>query len=203
MDATSDTLDVIAASYKAIENDEIPRVCNAMNKYFLDMIQADSENSIIRKADVTAAYDIAVYGPEDRYLDTDLDLNGASRRALTLAFILALTEVSGVRAPNIIDTPLGMMSGIVKQSVLQTAVSHTAQLILFLTRDEISGCQNIIDQYAGRVCTLTNSAHYPKQLVKAPGGTYKRIIRCDCNHRQFCKVCERVGDDDNPGLTKR
>lgn len=203
LDATSDTLDVIAASYKAIEDDEIPDVCNAMNKYFLDMIQADAENSVIKKADITAAYDIAVYGPEDRYLDTDLDLNGASRRALTIAFILALTEVSGVSAPNIIDTPLGMMSGIVKQSVLQTAVNHTAQLILFLTRDEISGCQNIIDKYAGKVCTLSNSAHYPKQLVNAPGGKYTRIMRCECNHRQYCKVCERIGDKDNPSLIKR
>ncbi|GAH49081.1 unnamed protein product, partial [marine sediment metagenome] len=107
LDAASDILDVIAISYKTIEESEIPRVCSAMNEYFLNMIQADPEHSIIRRADITEAYDIAVYGPEDRHLDTDLDLNGASRRALTLAFILALTEVSGVKAPNVIDTPLG------------------------------------------------------------------------------------------------
>ena len=87
--------------------------------------------------------------------------------------------------------------------VLQTAVNHTAQLILFLTRDEISGCQDIIDQYAGKVCTLTNSAHYPKQLVKAPEGTHKQIIQCKCNHRLYCKACERIGDSDNSGLAKR
>ena len=137
--AANDILDVIATSYKAIEESEIPRVGAAMNKYFLEMIEADPENAIIRKADVTPAYDIAVYGPQDRLLDTDLDLNGAARRALTLAFLLALAEVSDVRAPNVIDTPLGMMSGMVKQSVLRTTVTHTAQLILFLTRSEIAG----------------------------------------------------------------
>jgi len=203
LDAANDILGVIATSYKTIEDSEIPRVCSAMNEYFLNMIQADPENSIIRRADITEAYDIAVYGPEDRHLDTDLDLNGASRRALTLAFILALTEVSGVKAPNVIDTPLGMMSGIVKQSVLQTAVDHTEQLVLFLTRDELSGCQDIIDLYAGNVCTLTNSAHYPKQLVNDPNGSYKRLVGCDCNHHQYCNLCERIGDSGNPSLSKR
>ena len=203
LDATKDILDVIVTSYKAIEEEEIPQVCSAMNEHFLNMIQADPQHSIIRRADITGAYDIAVYGPEDRRLDTDLDLNGASRRALTLAFILALTEVSGVKAPNVIDTPLGMMSGLVKQSVLQTAVNHTAQLILFLTRDEISGCQDIIDLYAGKVYSLTNSAHYPKQLVNNIGGSYIKLVRCDCNHRQYCKLCERIGDSSNPSLERR
>jgi len=203
VDAANDILDVIATSYKTIEESEITRVCSAMNEYFLNMIQADPENSIIRRADITEAYDIAVYGPEDRHLDTDLDLNGASRRALTLAFILALTEVSGVKAPNVIDTPLGMMSGIVKQSVLRTTVDHTEQLVLFLTRDELFGCQDIIDLYAGKVCTLTNSAHYPKQLVNDPNGSYKRLVSCDCNHHQYCNLCERIGDSGNPSLSKR
>ena len=36
-------------------------------------------------------------------LNPDRDLNGASRRALTIAFILALTDVSEVEAPNTID----------------------------------------------------------------------------------------------------
>ncbi len=203
LDATNDILDVFVTSYKTMEENEIPRICSAMNDYFLDMIQADPEHSIIRRADVTNAYDIAVYGPEDRLLDTDIDLNGASRRALTLAFILALAEVSGVKAPNVIDTPLGMMSGIVKQSVLRTAVNHTVQLVLFLTRDEISGCQDIIDQYAGTVYTLTNSAHYPKQLINNPDGSYSKMIRCDCNHRQYCNVCERIGDSNSLELNKR
>ncbi|MBI2830759.1 MAG: AAA family ATPase [Chloroflexi bacterium] len=203
LDAATDIADVLAASYKSIEDSEVPRVCNAMNDYFLSMIQADPENSIIRKADISEAYDIVVYGPQDRLLDTDLDLNGASRRALTLAFILALTEVSGVKAPNIIDTPLGMMSGIVKQSVLRTAVSHTAQLILFLTRDEISGCEDIIDLYAGKVFTLSNSAHYPKQLVNNTSTANMQALLCDCNHRQYCDVCERIGDGKNARLTQR
>ena len=97
-------------------------------------------------------------------LNPDRDLNGASRRALTLALILALTKISEVQAPNVIDTPLGMMSGYVKRSVLTTAVRESSQLILFLTRSEIADCEEILDAESGLVVTLTNPAHYPVML---------------------------------------
>lgn len=203
IEAASDILNVLVTSYKAIEDEEIPQVSKSMNDMFLEMIQSDPETSIICKTEISPSYDITVVGPMGRRLDTDLDLNGASRRALTMAFLLALTEVSGVVAPNIIDTPLGMTSGIVKRAILETAVKHATQLVLFLTRDEISGCQELIDQYAGKTFTLTNSAHYPKQLVNNPDGTYKRMIRCECNQYQYCNVCERIGDRNGLHLTKR
>jgi DNA sulfur modification protein DndD len=175
-----------------------------MNGYFLEMIVADPEqNAIIRRAELTPSYDIAVFGPKDRQLDPDRDLNGASRRALTLAFILSLTEISGVKAPNVIDTPLGMMSGLVKQSVLRTAITHCTQLVLFLTRSEIRDCEQLLDKYAGVVITLSNSAHYPRMLVNDPGRDFRTVLRCDCNHRQYCRVCERLTDADSPDLTRR
>lgn len=202
LDATEDILSVILTSYKDIEDLEIPRVSQNMNEYFLDMIQADPENSMIRKAEVTPAYDIAVFGPKDWQLDADLDLNGASQRALTISFILALTEVSGVTAPNIIDTPLGMTSGIIKQMILETAVKHTAQLILFLTRAEISGCEDLLDRYAGEIFTITNTAQYPKILVNDPKCPIPQVLRCNCNHRQFCHQCEIKGDSRKSYLSK-
>ena len=101
-----------------------------MNTFFLEMIgcRSGTGKAIIRRAEISPEFDILVYGPEDRTLNPDRDLNGASRRALTLAFILALTKVSGVEAPNVIDTPLGMMSGYVKRAVLRTAIRESSQL---------------------------------------------------------------------------
>lgn len=131
-----------------------------------------------------------VYGPDERNLNPNIDLNGASRRALTLAFILALTKVSEVEAPNVIDTPLGMMAGLVKTSVLKTAVQESSQLILLLTPSEIEGCEEIIDKEAARVITLTNPAHYPQMLVNEPPNV-ESIIKCECDHRQECNVCQR------------
>ena len=101
-------------------------------------------------------------------------------RALTLAFILALTRISEVEAPNVIDTPLGMTSGFVKRSILKSAVRQSTQLILFLTHDEIAGCEEIIDQAAGVVFTLTNPAHYPRMLVNDPGISQRKVLRCEC-----------------------
>ena len=179
-------------SLNRMENEELDKVSQLMNTIFLEMIGVDPEQgAIIRKAEISKDFDILVHGPNDRTLNPDRDLNGASRRALTLAFILALTKVSEVEAPNVIDTPLGMMSGYVKRSVLKTTIRESSQLILFLTRSEITDCEEILDAEAGQVITLTNPAHYPRMLVNDPQVKERKILRCECNHRQECALCQR------------
>jgi len=178
-----------------LKKEELIKVSDQLNKIFLDMIGSDPNKNhltVITKAELTEDYDIVVYGPKGNKLDPDQDLNGASRRAITLAFILALTKVSEVDAPNVIDTPLGMMAGFVKQSVLENTIKEGSQLILFLTHDEINGVEAILDTYAGKVYTLTNPAHYPRMLVNKIDLEDTRIVRCECNHRHSCEVCKRV-----------
>ncbi|MCY3667643.1 MAG: hypothetical protein OXH81_18410, partial [Gemmatimonadetes bacterium] len=186
---------VLKSAYERITNEELTKVSEQMNDNFLEMIGADpDQGAIIRRAEISEDFDIIVYGPEKRTLNPDRDLNGASRRALTLAFILALTEVSQAKAPNVIDTPLGMTSGYVKNSILRTAARKSAQLVLFLTHDEISGCEEIIDEAAGKIVTLTNPAHYPKVLVNDPGDVERKVLSCDCDHRSECQLCQRRTD---------
>ncbi len=195
LEVTQDVINVLQSSFDRITNEELEKVSNLMNDIFLEMIGADPEQgAIIRRAEISSEFDIIVYGPNERTLNPDRDLNGASRRALTLAFILALTKVSEVEAPNVIDTPLGMTSGYVKRSILKTAVRESSQLVLFLTHDEIAGCENIIDEAAGVVFTLTNPAHYPKMLVNNPNIKERKILRCECNHRRVCNLCRRRTD---------
>lgn len=177
-----------------LKSEEVQKVSHEMNRIFLDMVgsSADkSEFSSITKAELSPNYEILVYGMNGKLINPDQDLNGASRRAITLAFILALTKISQVEAPNVIDTPLGMMSGYVKQSVLRQMVTEGSQIILFLTHDEINGVENLINKYAGVVYTLTNPAHYPKMLKNKPTTTDSSIIRCECSHLQSCSICER------------
>ena len=196
LEATKDIEDVLRYAYERIQTEELDKVSTRMNELFIDMIGADPEqNAIIRRAEVSREFDILVYGPGDRMLNPDRDLNGASRRALTIAFILALTGVSEVEAPNTIDTPLGMMSGFVKRSVLRIAAEQSSQLVLFLTRDEIKGCEGIIDERAGEVVTLTNPAHYPRMLVHEPSVNYANVVRCECDHHKECDICERRYDE--------
>ena len=154
---------ILAKTLNTMRTRELEQVSERMNELFLDMIGADAaEKAIIRRAAITTDFRIVVSGPYDQPLDPSQDLNGASRRALTIAFILALAQVSEVEAPNVIDTPLGMMSGYVKQAVLQLASQHSSQLVLMLTHSEISECEEILDRRAGQVYTLTNPAHYPQ-----------------------------------------
>ena len=195
LDVARDVEGILKDSYDRMTNEELIKVSKLMNTIFLEMIGADpDQGAIIRKAEISKDFDILVYGPNDRMLDADRDLNGASRRALTLAFILALTKVSEVEAPNVIDTPLGMMSGYVKKSVLKTAIRESSQLVLFLTRSEIADCEDILDAEAGRVITLTNSAHYPRMLVNDPQMKERKVLRCECNHRKECELCQRQMD---------
>ena len=195
LEVTQDIIKVLQGSYERVTTEELSKVSALMNGIFLEMIGADPEQgAIIKRAEISPEFDIIVYGPNERTLNPDRDLNGASRRALTLAFILALTKVSEVEAPNVIDTPLGMTSGYVKRSILRTAVRESTQLILFLTHDEIAGTEEIIDEAGGTVFTLTNPAHYPKMLVNDPDVTERKVLRCACDHRGVCALCERRAD---------
>ena len=183
---------ILASTLETMRTRELEQVGKRMNALFLDMIGADAaEKAIIRRAAITPDFRIVVSGPYDQPLDPSQDLNGASRRALTIAFILALAQVSEVEAPNVIDTPLGMMSGYVKQAVLQLAAQHSGQLILMLTHSEISECEEILDQRVGRIYTLTNPAHYPRILVNDPHAENSGLLVCDCDHRSHCVLCER------------
>ena len=192
LEVAQDIETVLANTYKRLTTEELEKVGAMMNDIFLEMIGADpQQGALIRGASVTQEFEIVVYGTNETRLNPDRDLNGASRRALTLAFILALTKVSEVDAPNVIDTPLGMMSGYVKQSVLRTAIRESSQLILFLTRSEINDCEAILDAAAGSVITLTNPAHYPIMLENDPGCEEMTVLKCDCNHRRDCPLCRR------------
>ncbi len=195
LEGTRDITQILQNSYNRITNEELQKVSRLMNTLFLEMIGADAEQgAIIQKAEISPDFNILVYGPNERALNPERDLNGASRRALTIAFILALTKVSEVAAANVIDTPLGMMDGFVKRSVLKTAIQESSQLILFLTRSEIKDCEDIIANEAGRVITITNSAHYPTILMNDPHINEPQAIRCECQDLGECVICKRRTD---------
>lgn len=208
---TEDMATVVKGVLEDLQHVYLQRVSDRMNSMFLEMVGADptamsdgnSENKsqVFRAAEISSRYQIAVHSSENRTLNPEYELNGASKRALTFSFIWALTEVSQVTAPRIIDTPLGMMSGAVKKRVIELITAPSGnisdpekQVVLFLTRDEIRGTEDIIDQRAGRIYTFTNSDHYPVELVNRPDVDVAQILRCECNHRQSCHTCARKND---------
>lgn len=194
-ESIQDIHQVLRGTIESILSEELDNVSVTTNRFFMEMIGADPEfNAVIREAQVTKSFDIKAYGAQNRELDPDQDLNGASRRALTLAFILGLTKVSEVAAPNIIDTPLGMMSGYVKRSVLNVGIRECSQLVLFLTRAEIKDCEPLLDEKAGSFVTFSSSAHFPVMLANKPNIDDQRVLLCSCDHRHACATCLRKGD---------
>jgi DNA sulfur modification protein DndD len=192
--AANDLLSVIGGTIDTLQSQTLSEVSVKMNDIFMRMIVADasSPHGNIRGAELTGDHDIVVHGPDQRMLDPDRDLSGAQRRALTLAFILSLVSVSGVRAPNVVDTPLGMTSGDVRRSILRYAAENSTQLVLFLTYDEIRGVEDLLDKFAGRCYTFTNSDYYPERVKNPPPTSQSETLVCDCDHVSWCKICERV-----------
>ena len=209
---TEDMRVVVQGALGELQQKYLSQVSDRMNVLFLEMVGADPsamaeeddrgpQSDVFRSAEISSDFEVRVNSFNNRTLNPDSELNGASKRALTFSFIWALTEVSQVTAPRIIDTPLGMMSGAVKKRVIELITASSddksdvgKQVVLFLTRDEIRGIEDVIDERAGRVFTFTNSDHYPVDVVNDPEVGIAEILRCACDHRHFCSVCARNND---------
>jgi len=170
---------------------------------FMTIVGADTAQAgaVFQGVTLTDDFDILVQAAGQGQLDPDFEVNGASKRALTLSFIWALMEVSGQVAPRIIDTPLGMTSGGVKQRMVDaiTEPSHDSkppyQVVLFLTRSELAQIESLIDARAGKSQTLSCNNHYPVDLVHNWKVDHPVVRACACSIRQCCKVCERRYDE--------
>jgi DNA sulfur modification protein DndD len=129
-----------------------------MNEYFLKMINQDPENGEsaewpIKSVSLTDAFDIVAtlgFGA----VSPSSELNGASRRALTAAYLLALAKVSGEKSPLVMDTPLGMTSGQIRKSFVTELLSEARQSALIMTPDEIMGIEDILTSKAGKIYEL-------------------------------------------------
>ena len=204
-EVAEDLNDLIKNTLKVLEVDHVQLVSKRMNDIFMTIVGADTnqEGGVFQSATLSDTFDIVVKGPGDEKLHPDHEVNGASKRALTLAFIWALMEVSGQVAPRIIDTPLGMTSGGVKYRMVEAitcppeATKPAYQVILFLTRSEIAGIEVLIDQNAGISQTLTCSKDYPKDLVHDWKCDHPIVRHCACTVREICDVCERRHDADH------
>ena len=200
--ALNDLEHVVVGALEEMQGTYLKRVSDRMNELFLAMVGADPEqNAIFQGVEINNRYSIVVRTKDDRTLNPDYEVNGASQRALTFAFIWALTETSGVVAPRVIDTPLGMMSGNVKRRVLEM-VSQAAgedvdrQVILFLTQSEISHAEDILDAQSGTTVTLTKTDDYPADLVNDPRTDQSEVRLCACTHREYCDRCQRTNYED-------
>ncbi len=199
--AVQDMLGVIAGTINILQDETVERVGTEMNAIFQQLMattQGELEktaDAVVQEIKLTKACDIVVLGPLGREIVPSNGLSGAQRRALTIAFILALTKISGVAAPLVIDTPLGMTSGTIRRALLENTLVHSKQSVLFLTRDEIKGVEDILDKYSSSNYTLTNTQHavHAKDPSFAEGRPMEVLV-CQCKHDTSCNVCARKED---------
>jgi peptidoglycan hydrolase CwlO-like protein len=201
-DVAEDALNLARGTLTVLEGDYVGRVSARMSELFMSIVGSDPgfEAGVFTGVHIASNFDIVVDTLRERRLDTDFELNGASQRALTLSFIWSLMEVSGTMAPRIIDTPLGMVAGGVKTRMVDVITRPSFgdvpefQVALFLTRSEIRDIEQLLDERAGMVRTMSCSKDYPEDLLYSWGVDRPLIRVCTCNHRQSCRICARKYD---------
>lgn len=209
-DLAEDLKKIVESTLNTLKTDHVKDVSIRMNEIFMEIVGSDPKvvGAVFNKVYLTDSFDIVVEAvvnedSQTRKLDADYEVNGASQRALTLAFIWALMEVANTVAPRVIDTPLGMTAGGVKRRMVE-AITRPAlenaldyQVVLLLTRSEIRDIEDILDKRSGAYVTLSCSKDFPTDLVHPWDVLEPTIRHCACTHRQFCEICERQLDLDH------
>lgn len=202
-DVANDIFRLISGTLEKLKSEYVSHVAKRMNNIFLEIVGADPEvfSAVFTEVTISDSFDIIVHTQGSNTLDTDNELNGASQRALTLSFIWALMEVAGRQAPRIIDAPLGMTSGSVKNRMVDLLTTPVRskdlpyQIVLLMTRSEIRDIEDLINERAGVCMTLSCSKDYPRDLVNNWGSDDPIVRVCPCTHYQVCNVCVRKHDD--------
>lgn len=89
-----------------------------LEQYYNDLIWKDEDYEVV----LTEEYEVRLYGPDGR---KNLgSLSAGERQVLALAFMAALSKISGFSAPVVIDTPLGRISSEPKQLIAQNVPNY-------------------------------------------------------------------------------
>ena len=139
------------------------------------------------------------------------EINGASRRVLALAFILALCKESKTDAPLVADSLLNFMSGAVRRNTLRITSEQSSQPILLLTGSDLESDSEVetVHRYSGATYTLTAQWHAKEASNDGGGDVIRQTVArsislsCVCAPREYCDICERDGQANLPGWTKR
>lgn len=197
----SDLRDLIHDAYDTIESEQVEDVSSTMNEIFRDVISATSD-SLFAEVGVRPVED-GEYEPfaKDGGKDKPLALaNGASRRALAVAFVLSLAEETRTQVPFVADSLLHAMSGTVKSKVVDyiTSGDKIGQPILFGTRTDLLDAEvtELLKSRCGKSYTLTSQTHVGGDVVRAAQKAKftKQVVVCECGIDEYCPVCERLDD---------
>ncbi len=200
---------VIDGAREIIESEEVSKIDETVNTIFMEVVGA-TEGSLYKHVGIRSTpEDHEIFEPyvegssgEDRPLSI---LNGASRRAVSTAVVLALSEVTGTSIPFVADSLLHATSGAVKRRLVDylTSGKQVGQPILFATRDdlladrendEVVTVKEIVKARAGKTYTVTSQADGDIVNRDLNAEHPQQSVLCLCGPDEFCNVCERKGD---------
>ena len=165
-----------------------------------------AEVGIRRLDDTTGDYEIFALNSRGRSMPPT-EINGASRRILALSFVLALCNVSRTRAPLVADSLLNFMSGSVRTNTLRVTAQTASQPILLLTGSDLESQNEIelVKRFADATYTLTGQWQHVDQGGDVVHVTDDRQVSllCSCEPREYCDICERLGQADDSRWTRR
>lgn len=202
---------VLKSAYEHIERDQVEDVSQSMTCLFSQMI-GRTDDGLVSDVGLRAlgsSSSMPEYELYARYQNTDKPLkliNGASRRALSVAFVLALAEQTGSRVPLVTDSLLHSTSGEVRRRLVEFLASgeRVGQPIMFGTRADFQSpeVRAVLAANAGATFTLTAQSHVGKDVVRADPSRLqaKQVSVCNCGPAEYCAVCERTGDANSSDL---
>lgn len=215
--------EVLKRAYREVQTNQVSELSARMNRLFAQMAaNVDAEERWLREDARESVQMIAQVGVRpveeqgDRFEIFALnhkgrampptEINGASRRVLALCFVLALCAESRTHGPLVADSLLNSMSGAVRRNTLEVTATTAEQPVLLLTGSDLGEAEQVIvDRFAGAVYTLTPqwSGAGGGDVVRRTGNDRHVTLLCACGPREYCPVCERVGQADDPAWSMR
>lgn len=217
---------ILAQAYGTIQGEQVSELSQRMNRLFAKMAANVSDNDFaeVQRDKATLRMigevglrsvdgkpdDYEIYALNSRHRSMPpIEINGASRRVLALSFVLALCRESHTYAPLVADALLNFMSGTVRRNTLKVTAENSSQPILLLTGSDLAASSEVetITQYAGSTYTLTGQwdvidAGESGDVINRSDPRQVSLV-CPCGPRQYCDICERVGQANSPGWSKR
>ena len=217
---------ILSRGYATIQEEQVRELSQRMNRLFAHMVAnvSDEDFDEVQRNKATLKM-IAEIGIRPLEGDPDsfeiyalnsrgramppIEINGASRRVMALSFVLALCIESRTQAPLIADSLLNFMSGTVRRNTLRVTAENSSQPILLLTGSDLEAHSEIetVAGTAGATYTLTGQW----DAIDAGGGgdvvnwtsAAPVSLVCTCGPRQYCSICERLGQAGAPGWSMR
>ena len=215
---------ILAEAYARIRDDQVRELDSEMNDLFARMaanvvddeaMEDDRHKATLRMIakvglraleDTPGEYEIFALNNRDRSMPPT-EINGASRRILALSFVLGLCKVSRTLAPLVADSLLNFTSGSVRTNTLRVTAETASQPILLLTGSDLESQSEVglVARYAGATYTLTGQWQHTAHGGDVVNQTDERQVSllCRCGPREFCNVCERQGQAESQGWTRR